>query len=96
MLTEDELLKYTGNNNSKFLVDISVFENNGRKYLLSGSEDDCIAIWDIERGGDCFKIPANTGGQNINSVAANRDGVIAYAGFPDTANMLHLTSLNIN
>jgi WD40 repeat protein len=97
LLNEEEVLKYTGNQNSKFLVDVNMFENGDKKYLLSGSEDDCIAIWDVETGGDCSKLKiGNTQSQIIiNSVTSNKSGVIAYAGFPDNLNKIGMLSLNI-
>jgi WD40 repeat protein len=96
LLTEDEVVKYTGNVNSKHLVDVAIFDKNERKYLLTGSEDDSIGLWDIEKGGDCKKVITGTSGQTINSLASSRDGVIAYSGFPDNENNLTLFSLGIN
>jgi WD40 repeat protein len=96
LIDEEEVLKYTGHTNSKYLVDIALMENNNRKYLISGSEDDNIALWDIEMANECVKIPAGTTGQNINCLSCNKGGILAYSGFPDPTNYLNLISLSIN
>jgi WD40 repeat protein len=101
LLNEDEILKYSGHLNSRYLVDVKIHENkyNNKKYLISGSEDDTIAIWDVERGGECNKI--NISGmsdtnQIINCLSVNDENIIAYSGFPDIDNSISLLSIKIS
>jgi WD40 repeat protein len=101
LLSEDEVIKYTGHTNSRYLVDIVLFEESrsGKKYLISGSEDQCIAFWDVEKGGDCAKY--NIGGMRddkhiVNCVSVNNKNILAYSSFPDSSNSISLLSLNMS
>ena len=102
-MNEDEIIKYTGHQNSRYLVDVRIYENklNDKKYLISGSEDDTIAIWDVEKGGECnkinlFGIEMTDCNKVINCLTINDENIIAYSGFQDSDNSISLLSMNIS
>lgn len=44
---EAEFCRYEGHTNEKMLVDYEIFNRHYSPYLISGSEDGCVYIWDM-------------------------------------------------
>ena len=84
--TEDELVKFTGHINNSYLLDTTIVEKDDNTYLLSGSEDGTIHIWNVENGvGN--KVPIGDNNMIFNCLTSNKKGIFASSAFPTNNNI---------
>jgi len=84
--TEEELIKFTGHVNNSYLLDNTILENEDNTYLISGSEDGSIHIWNVESGAG-NKIQIGDNSMILNCLTSNKKGIFAAAGFPTNNNI---------
>ncbi len=93
VLTEEEINRYTGHSNSRFIMDSCIYNNNfyDKTLLISGSEDGAIYAWDIydDKVAHSFKVDYLTSeNTSINNVTINENGLLAASGFPEYDNLV--------
>jgi WD40 repeat protein len=86
---DEEVIKFSGHVNSNYLVDLHVFEQDDKVYLISGSEDGCLYVWNVE-GGEAKKIPIEDNNCTMNCITMNKSGILATAGFNCNENIRFL------
>ena len=79
LFKDEEVVKFSGHTNSNHLVDLQIMEHDGNVYLLSGSEDGCFYMWNVE-GGECLKIPIEEANCTMNGLTMNKRGIMATSG----------------
>jgi WD40 repeat protein len=88
---EEEVMKYTGHMNSNVLLDNTIVNYKGETYLISGSEDGNLYLWNVNESQPLKKqIYSHT----INCLGINNNGVLATAGFPDLNQSIKIYKLN--
>eukprot|EP01034_Spumella_vulgaris_P024025 gene24025-30321_t len=90
---QDAVRSYSGHVNNKFSVQSTVFQSANRSYLLSGSEDNKVHIWDLESSALVVAAEGHQGA--VLAVAANPDpsrNQVASAGMDATVKLWDLTN----
>ena len=103
VLSEEEINRYTGHTNSKFLIDSFFYKDGetGKNILISGSEDGNIYSWDIlNEKNYCkfypFESPLLNNEVNTNTntnsssicLSINSKGLLVTSGFPDNDSLI--------
>jgi WD40 repeat protein len=79
---DEEVIKFSGHVNSNFLVDLQVYENDNNVYLISGSEDGYLYLWNVEgQNLEPKKFQVEESTCTINCITMNKSGILATAGF---------------
>ena len=99
VLTEEEINRYTGHTNLRYIVDNCIYNNKfyDKNILISGSEDGAVYTWDLldDKLTHSFKVDfLSSENTTINNVTINENGLLAVSGYPEFDKVL-LYQLNI-
>jgi WD40 repeat protein len=99
IIKEEEIVKkYSGHQNTKNLVDLTFFTKDEQEvYILSGSEDGSICMWNTQEEGKCIKNQVLENSTVINAISVNKNGLISYNGYTDTdeTNSIYFEKINL-
>jgi len=110
ILDEEEVIKFIGHANSGHLVDLcfvnnnSMDDENGKTFLISGSEDGKFYYWDVmESEGRHINMEGYLDGNHeenqsliVNCISSNNNGLVACAGYPKSDNNIYFYRYNFN